>query len=124
MEAAYGAFEWKSSKVYDNGLKYEVLRNDEADVSPAYTTEGQLADTDTFMILEDDKQVWPPYNLAPVVRDDVLEENPEIADILNKVSETLTTEKITELNAKVDVDKMEMEEAAAEYWESLKASAD
>ncbi len=124
LEAAYGAFEWKSSKVYDNGLKYEVLRNDEADVSPAYTTEGQLADTDTFMILEDDKQVWPPYNLAPVVRDDVLEENPEIADILNKVSETLTTEKITELNAKVDVDKMEMEEAAAEYWESLKASAD
>lgn len=120
LEKVYGDFNWKSSKVYDGGLKYEVLRNNEADVTPAYTTDGQLADTDSFTLLEDDKHVWPPYNLAPVVRDHVLEENPEIADILNKVSAALDTETLTKLNAKVDVDKEEYEDVAEEFYETIK----
>ncbi|MEK3993119.1 glycine betaine ABC transporter substrate-binding protein [Robertmurraya sp. FSL R5-0851] len=120
LEKVYGKFDWKSSKVYDNGLKYEVLRNNEADVAPAYTTEGQLVNTDEFTLLEDDKRVWPPYNLAPVIRNQVLEANPEIADVINKVSATLDTKTITALNAKVDVDKEEYEEVAKEYYESIK----
>ena len=119
LEAAYGPFDWKSSKVYDNSLKYEVLANDEADVSPAYTTEGRLTE-DQFTLLEDDKQVWPPYNLAPVVRNDVLDSNSDIAEILNKVSETFTTENITELNAKVDIDGEEYSDVAKEYYDSIK----
>jgi len=115
----YGEFNWASSKVYDNGLKYEVLANDEADVSPAYTTEGQLVNTDQYMLLEDDKQVWPAYNLAPVVRDNVLDEYPQIAEILNKISASLDTEIVTGLNAKVDVEKQEYEDVAKEYYESI-----
>lgn len=119
LEATYGPLAWKSSKVYDNSLKYEVLANDEADVSPAYTTEGRLIE-DQFTLLEDDKQVWPPYNLAPVVRNNVLEAHADIADILNTVSATLTTENITELNAKVDIDGEEYADVAKEYYESIK----
>lgn len=119
LEKVYGKLDWKSSKVYDNGLKYEVLRNNEADVAPAYTTEGQLVHTDEFTLLEDDKQVWPPYNLAPVVRNNVLQANPDIAEVINKVSATLDTKKVTELNAKVDVEKEEYEEVAKEYYESI-----
>ena len=123
LTRVYGEFNWKSSKVYDNGLlKYEVVEKGEADASPAYTTEGQLSQADKFVLLEDDKQVWPPYNLAPVVRDNVLSDYPEIAEILNKVSATLDTPTITELNAKVDVDKQEYEDVAREYWESIKDS--
>ena len=36
LEKTYGTFNWQSSKVYDNSLKYSVLENDEADVTPAY----------------------------------------------------------------------------------------
>lgn len=120
LEKVYGPFDWKSSKVYDNGLKYEVVENDEADVAPAYTTEGRLSETDKFVLLDDDKQCWPPYNLAPVVRDEVLAENPGIEDALNKVDETLDTATITALNAQVDVDGEEYEDVAAQYWESIK----
>ena len=120
LEKVYGKFDWKSSKVYDNGLKYEVLKNDEADVAPAYTTEGQLVNTDEYTLLEDDKQVWPPYNLAPVIRNNVLEANPEIEDVINKVSEKLDTKTITALNAKVDVDKEEYEKVALDFYNSLK----
>lgn len=116
----YGPFNWKSSKIYDNGLKFEVVENDEADVSPAYTTEGRLTESDKFVLLDDDKHMWPPYNIAPIVRTEVLDKYPEIADVLNKVSATLDTETITGLNAKVDIDGEEYEDVAAEYYESIK----
>ena len=120
LTKAYGEFNWKSSTVYDNSLKYEVLKNDEADVAPAYTTEGQLTNKEEFTVLVDDKKFWPPYNLAPVIRNEVLEVNPDIAEILNNISSTLDTETMTNLNAKVDVDGQEYEAVAKEYFDSIK----
>ena len=120
LEKVYGPFNWKSSKVYDNGLKYQVVENDEADAAPAYTTEGRLVETDKFVLLEDDKQVWPPYNIALVVRDEVLEAYPQIAEILNPISAALDTETVTSLNAKVDIDQEEYEDVALDFYESIK----
>ena len=120
LEKLYGPFNWKSSKIYDNGLKWEVIDNDEADAADAYTTEAHLSETDKYVLLEDDKHMWPPYNLAPVVRNDVLDKYPDIADALNKLSATLDTETVTELNAKVDLEGEEVEDVASEYWDSVK----
>ena len=117
LEKVYGAFDWQSSKVYDSGLKYEVLKNDEADVTPVYTTDGPLAQTELYTLLEDDQHAWPPYNLAPVVRDEVLEAHPDVADVLNEVSAALDTETVTQLNAKVDVEKEEYEDVAEAFFE-------
>lgn len=117
LEQTYGPFAWKSSRVYDNSLKYEVLKNDEADVAPAYTTEGRLTETDTYTLLEDDKHVWPPYNVIPVVRASVLSEHPEISAALNAVSAVLTTSELTKLNAEVDIDKEDFEGVAATYFD-------
>lgn len=120
LEKTYGEFNWKSSKVYDNALKYQVLKSNEADVAPAYTTEGQLVNTEDFTLLEDDKRVWPPYNLAPVVKDDILKANPDIAQVLNQISAKLNTKNITELNAKVDVEDQEYDDVAKTFYESVK----
>lgn len=120
LEKVYGEFNFKSVTVYDNGLKYQILENNEADVAPAYTTEGQLTNTELFTLLKDDKFFWPPYFLAPVVRNNVLENNPEIADILNKISAALDTETVTTLNAKIDVEKMEYEDVAEKFYNSIK----
>lgn len=118
LEATYGPFAWAEHEVYDEGLKYQVLENDQADVTPAYTTEAQLT-SDAFTLLEDDKRVWPPYNVAPVVRAEVLAANPGIEEALARVDAALTTEKLTELNARVDIDKEEYEDVAREFFESL-----
>ncbi|MDH6364397.1 osmoprotectant transport system substrate-binding protein [Enterococcus sp. PF1-24] len=120
LEKVYGDFDWQSSKIYDNGLKYEILANEEADVTPVYTTEGQLTNTDQYLLLVDDQKVWPPYNLAPIVRNETLTENPEIATILNDISAKLDTETLQNLNAKVDLDKLEVEEVAEEFFQTLK----
>ena len=120
LEKTYGPFKWKSSNVYDNSLKYSILANNQADVSPTYTTEGQLINTNQFTLLEDDKHFWPPYNVAPVVRDDVLAKYPDVASILNHVSATLDTKTVTQLNAKVDVDGQDYTKVAKAYYESIK----
>lgn len=120
LKKVYGDFKWKSSKVYDNGLKYEVLRNNEADLAPAYTTEGQLVESEMFQLVEDDKKVWPPYNIAPVVRNEILEKNPEIADILNNISKKLDNKTVIELNAKVDIEKLEYQNVAKDFFDSIR----
>ena len=79
-----------------------------------------MTDKEEFTVLVDDRNFWPPYNLAPVIRNEVLEENPKIAEILNNISSTLDTETVTGLNAKVDVDGQEYEAVAKEYFDSIK----
>lgn len=116
LKAVYGDFNWKSSKVYDNSLKYSVLKNDEADVTPAYTTEGQLVQIEEFTLLEDDKAFWPPYNIAPVVQTKLVDQEADLVAALNKVSSQLTTEQITALNAQVDVDGQEVAAVAKAFY--------
>lgn len=120
LEKVYGEFNFQSITLYDNGLKYKILESMEADVAPAYTTEGQLVNTDLYTLLEDDKNFWPPYYLAPIIRTEVLEENPVIAEVLNKISASLDTKTVTMLNAKVDVDQLEYEEVAKDFYDSIK----
>lgn len=120
LEKLYGKFNFKSITLYDNGLKYQILENDEGDVAPAYTTEGQLVNKDKFTVLVDDKQFWPPYYLTPIVRNEVLQANPEIEEIINNITSKLDTDTVINLNAKVDVDKLEYEEVAKEFYDSIK----
>ena len=120
LARVYGEFNFKSIKVYDNGIKYQILDNDEADVCPGYSTNAQLVNRDKFTYLEDDKGFWPPYYLAPIVRDEVLQANPGIAEVLNKVSAKLDTDTIVALNAKVDIDHMEYDRVAREFYDSIK----
>jgi osmoprotectant transport system substrate-binding protein len=116
---AYGEFNFKERRIYDNGIKYDVLHNDKADIAVAYTTEGELS-KDEFVVLEDDKHVWPPYNIAPVIRQDVLEKNPEIKDILNKITAKLDNKTVIGLNAEVDIKKREYAEVAKEFFDKTK----
>lgn len=119
LAEVYGEFNFADSTVYDNSLKYQILRNDEADATPAYTTDGQLVNEDEFLVLEDDQNFWPPYNLVPVINQEVLDANPEIEELLNEINADLTTERVIELNASVDIDGREYQEVAEEYYSGL-----
>lgn len=114
----YGEFDFKSENAFDNALKYQIMSSDEVDCVPAYTTDAQLS-LDEFTLLEDDKHVWPPYNVIPIVREELTAEYPEAAKALNKVSASLDTETLAGLNAKVDLDKREYDEVAKEFYDSL-----
>ncbi len=115
LEKIYGKFNFKSFKVYSNDLKYSVLDSDNADATIVYTTEGNLVNKDKYIVLKDDKNAWPPYNLVAVARQEILDKNSKIEDILNNVDKKLTSEVLIKLNAMVDLDKMEYEEVAKKF---------
>lgn len=121
LREVYGPIDFASSTIFDNALKYEVMRSGQADAAPAYTTEGQLTDPD-FVLLEDDRQAWPPYNIAPIIRAETLEAFPEIASILNALMADLTSEKMTELNAQADVEGIPFKEVAYNYFQTVRDS--
>jgi osmoprotectant transport system substrate-binding protein len=115
MNRLYGDFNFKELVQIDAGLKYAALESDEVQVIPGLTTEPQLLDP-KFVIVEEDIKVWPPYYMAPIIRQDVLDDNPGIDGVLNKVSAAVDNEIIISLISKVDIDGEEYEDVAKEFY--------
>jgi osmoprotectant transport system substrate-binding protein len=113
---AYGPFNFADEKIYNTGILYDVLDSGKADVAVAYTTDGNLVKSD-YVLLKDDKHVWPPYNVAPIIRDSVLNKNPDIKNILNKVTAKLDNKTLIKLNAEVDIDKQNYKTVAKEFYD-------
>jgi osmoprotectant transport system substrate-binding protein len=85
-----------------SGLVYKALKDKNVDVSMGFATDGRIT-AFGFTTLEDHKSYFPVYNPAPVVREQVLQEHPEIREILQPIADKLTTEEMQELNSAVDV---------------------
>lgn len=91
-----------------------MLREGKADVNICFTTDANLAQGDIVPIV-DDILFWPPYNLVPVARKDLVAKNPKIVQLINAVSDLLDTDVMQRLNAEVDLKHREYKEVAAEF---------
>ncbi|HNP74427.1 MAG TPA: glycine betaine ABC transporter substrate-binding protein, partial [Kouleothrix sp.] len=118
LEQAYGPFitKFKEFKQLGTGsLRYDALKNGEVDVVVAFGTDGRIKG-DNLVLLQDDKQFYPIYNIAPVVRQDALQQHPQIADALNRLAPLLTDEVMAGLNYQVDgPDKKEPADVAKAF---------
>jgi osmoprotectant transport system substrate-binding protein len=83
----------------------------------AYGTDGALAALG-LVALADDKGAQIVYAPAPVVRETVLEQHPEIRTTLDPVFKTLTLETLQKLNARIAVDGQEAAAVAVSYLKS------
>jgi osmoprotectant transport system substrate-binding protein len=101
LKRVYGNFEFKEIKIFDPGIKYRAFLDGGADVVLAFGTDGQINAHD-LVLLEDDKSLWPPYHVAPVVRQQTLDANSTLTDLLNGLSPLLTSEVMQNLNWQVD----------------------
>ena len=116
LEEVYG-LKFKKFVPVDIALRHEVLSKGQADVSIVFTTDPQNK-REGFVLLEDDKGMFPPYNSTLVVRNDVIEQaGPDFAKTVELVNKDLTDEVMQELNARVDIDKSTPEDVAAQYLE-------
>jgi osmoprotectant transport system substrate-binding protein len=114
LEQVYG-LKFKKFVPVDIALRHEVLKKGQADVSIVFTTDPQNK-REGFVLLEDDKGMFPPYNSTLVVRNDVLEKaGPDFAKTVELVYEDLTDEVMLELNARVDIDKSTPEDVDGHY---------
>lgn len=96
------------------GLTPDAIKEKKADFSVELATDGRIL-AYNLEVIEDDKHVFPIYNPSPVIRKEVLDKYPQIADIMGKVSPILDTETLIYLNKQVDVDKKEPSVVAREF---------
>jgi osmoprotectant transport system substrate-binding protein len=115
LRETYG-INFKEFKALDVGgaLTVAALDGGEVDVALLFSTSSVIKDKG-FVVLEDDKGLQAADNITPLIREEV--NNEEITELLNSVSEKLTTENITDLNARVELDKEEPEDVAREFLE-------
>jgi osmoprotectant transport system substrate-binding protein len=113
LKAKYG-IEFKEDQQMAIGLRYNALKNDQINVVNGYSTDGLIAAM-KLKRLKDDKNLWPPYFIAPVVRKEVLDANPKIADVINRVSALLDEGTMAAMNYQVDGDKMEPKDVARDF---------
>jgi osmoprotectant transport system substrate-binding protein len=113
LKAKYG-IDFKEDLQMAIGLRYQALANKQIDVVNGYATDGMISVL-KLKRLKDDKNLWPPYYLVPVVRKDALDANPRIAEVLNRVSQMLDETSMAEMNYKVDNDKEEPKDVARAF---------
>jgi osmoprotectant transport system substrate-binding protein len=114
LEQVYG-LKFKKFVPVDVNLRNEVLKKGQADLSIVFTTDPQIV-REGFVLLDDDKNMFPPFNITFMVRDQVVQEaGADLPKVVDQVSKGLTDEVIQELNARVDLDKKTPEVVAGEY---------
>lgn len=92
-------------------LKYQSMAEGKMDVVNVYTTDGLLSQLDV-VVLEDDKHFFPAYYCCPVVRQDILDQHPEIEPALAVLKDCFTEQDMIRYNALVDSGKMTIAAAA------------
>ena len=116
VEQTYGL---KFKKFVPSDSPYATLDNGDADVAFVFTTDGPLA-SDKYVVLDDDKSLFPPYNISFSVRDEVADKLGEDGQaVITNVQKYMTEEIMQELNARVDVDKDEPATVAADYLKNF-----
>ncbi|KUK13068.1 MAG: Substrate-binding region of ABC-type glycine betaine transport system [Moorella sp. 60_41] len=109
----YG-FEFDEVRIMDLGVTYGALKDGQVAAAMGFATDGRIAAFD-LVNLEDDKNFFPVYNPAPVVRKDFLDRYPELEELLGRLSPLLDTETMISLNAQVDVENKDPKEVARQW---------
>ncbi|HEX2048178.1 MAG TPA: ABC transporter substrate-binding protein [Acidimicrobiales bacterium] len=113
LERTYG-LKFRAFRALDSGgpRTVEALRSGDIDVGLVFTSSAAVADPN-LVVLEDDKKLQTADNIIPAIRADVVDDN--IRDVLNRVSDELTTADLIQLNKRADIDKQDPEALAREW---------
>ncbi|HEM3484760.1 ABC transporter permease/substrate-binding protein [Streptococcus suis] len=103
-------------KTMEPALRYEAIKSGNVQIIEAYSTDSKVV-TYKLKILEDDKQLFPPYQAAPLLSKETLEKYPELEQVLGVLAGKISTEEMTRMNYAVDVEGKSAEQVAREYLE-------
>ena len=116
VQQEYG-FKFKRFLPGDN--KFQLLDNGDADAAFVFTTDGGLS-SGKYVVLDDDRKFFPPYNISFTVRDAAAKKlGPEGQKVITDVQKYMTEDIMQELNARCDIDKEEPKAVAAEYLKNF-----
>jgi glycine betaine/choline ABC-type transport system substrate-binding protein/ABC-type proline/glycine betaine transport system permease subunit len=114
LQRTYG-LRFKKFVSIDIAKRHEVIKNGQTDVGEVFTTDGQIK-AQNEVLLQDDKQLFPPYNAVLLATSKVADAaGPDFAATIDKVTAGLRLEVMQELNSRVDLDKQTPAAVAREY---------
>jgi len=114
---AYG-LKFLEIKDLDPAIMYSAIANKEIDVICAFATDGRIA-AHHLTPLTDDRGFFPPYQAAPVVREECLNAHPEVTEALSLLSGALNNETMQRLNFEVDAKKRSPADVAREFLKEI-----
>lgn len=109
-------FAFRRVRGMDVSLMYPAIDNQQVEVITAFATDPRIMSLN-LRILEDDKDFFPPYHIAAVVRQDTLDQYPEIADILSVLDGRITDDVMVDLNYQVDVEGRNYQQVVTSWLE-------
>ncbi|OYD06789.1 ABC transporter permease/substrate-binding protein [Paludifilum halophilum] len=101
-------------RTMDAGLRAKALQSGQVDVIDAYSTDGYMIQY-RLVELEDDKNLFPPYQGAPLIRKETLENHPKLEEVLNRLAGKITEDEMRKMNYRVDYRDEDPAEVAREY---------
>ncbi|MFN2366902.1 MAG: glycine betaine ABC transporter substrate-binding protein, partial [Desulfurivibrionaceae bacterium] len=107
----------------DPAIMYEAIREEQVDVITAFSTDSRIEGYN-LVLLEDDRNYFPPYYAAPVIRQQTLSRYPEIEAALAPIENLLDEETMRRLNFQVDQEKRQFAEVVREFLAAQGLGAD
>ena len=107
-------YKWTPKFVSSEG-KFDDLDKGQADFTFGFGTDGELS-LDKYATYQDDKQLFPPYYITLMTRNDAVEKlGPSGQKVIQDVQKPLTEEVMQELNSRVTIDKQDPQKVAHDY---------
>lgn len=100
--------------VISDAVMYKAAYEKKLDVISGYSTDGRLK-AFGLVVLNDDKKIFPPYYVAPVIREEVLQKYPKLENVLNLLAGRINDSVMTDLNYRVDYLKQTPEKVAMDF---------
>ncbi len=100
--------------VISDAVMYKAAYEKKLDVISGYSTDGRLK-AYNLIVLDDDKGIFPPYYVAPVIRENVLQKYPQLENVINHLAGHINDSIMTELNYRVDYLKQSPEKVAKDF---------
>lgn len=110
---AYG-FQFSPTESFDPNVMYQALINGDVDVIPAFTTDGRI-ERSNLQTTVDDLGFFPRYDAAIVIRQEVLNQYPDLEETLNGLAGQISEAEMQQMNARVDIDAEQYETVAREF---------
>lgn len=114
LAQTYGLRFASSPRIMDLGLLYRALKEKQVDLVAGNSTDGLIAALD-LVVLEDDRNYFPPYEAVPIVRQDTLARHPQVRRALAELADKISGAEMRRLNYAVDGEHRDAKEVVREF---------
>ena len=118
LSAKYGLRFAEAPRVMDLGLLYRALKEKEIDVAVGSNTDAQI-EAMKLVVLEDDRQYFPPYDAVPIVRPEIIKD-PRVRSALDALAGAVPVEEIRRMNYQVEVEHADPKDVVSKFLDRLR----